>query len=241
VGFVGAFTKDSYGIDVPTLGDSTNAHGQYHSVFFVRAASAVPGVFFDSPPDSGYSLDNLAPGVPTNLVYSAGVLDWNKSTAEDFDYFSVYGANTSSFAAATLVDYCVDPTMDVTASPYVFYFVTATDFSGNEGAAAMVNTLSGAGGTPRNYVLSISAYPNPFNPSTTIRYTLPSHGRVTVAIYDARGALVATLVDGAREAGAYTERWDGRDNTGRVASSGVYFARVGHPSGTRAYKMMLLK
>jgi hypothetical protein len=169
------------------------------------------------------------------------MLAWNKSSAADFDYFTVYGSNTDSFASAMVVDYCVEPEMDITAAGFAYYFVTATDFSGNEGKPARVNTLSGVDGTPKSYVLSISAYPNPFNPSTTIRYTVPSHGRVTVAIYDARGARVATLVDEERDAGAFTERWDGRDHTGRVASSGVYFARVGHAAATRVYKLVLLK
>jgi hypothetical protein len=52
---------------------------------------------------------------------------------------------------------------------------------------------------------------------------------------------VATLVDEERDAGAFTERWDGRDHTGRPASSGVYFARVSHAAATRVYKLVLLK
>jgi hypothetical protein len=240
-GAVASHTQDEYSMEVPTLADSTLALGQYYSVFFIRAATDVPSVFYDSAPDSGYSLDNLAPGVPGSFAYSAGVLSWDESTAEDFDYFSIYGSNTNSFAAATLVDYCVSPTMDVTASPYVFYFVTATDFSGNEGAPAVVNTLSGTGGTPKSYVLSISAYPNPFNPGTTIRYTVPSAGRVSVAIYDTRGAHVATLVDERKDAGAYTETWEGRDDDGRVVSSGVYFARVRHVTGEKSYKIVVVR
>jgi hypothetical protein len=231
-----------YGLDVPTIGDSTVAVGQYYSTFFVRAATAGALTYFDSPADSGYSLDNLAPGVPGGFAYSAGVLSWKKSTAEDFDFFSIYGSNADSFALATLVDYCVAPAMDVTTSPYVFYFVTATDFSGNEGKPAVVNTLSSVDEAPKSYVLSISCYPNPFNPATTIRYTVPSKGRVSVAIYDARGAHVATLVnDEEKETGAFTREWTGRDDAGRTVSSGVYFARVSHSSGTRSYKMVLLK
>ena len=126
-------------------------------------------------------------------------------------------------------------------SPYAFYFVTATDFSGNESKPAVINTLSGAGGTPASYVLSISAYPNPFNPTTTIRYTVPSKGRVEVAVYDARGAHMATLVNAEKAAGAYTQAWNGRDGSGEAVSSGVYFARVTHGAGTRTYKMVLLK
>ncbi|MDH4038458.1 MAG: T9SS type A sorting domain-containing protein [Candidatus Krumholzibacteria bacterium] len=241
VGSVPAHAEPSYGIDAPTIGDSTISLGDYYSTFFVRAAAAAAGTFYDSAPDSGYSIDNLAPGVPAGLAYNTGTLTWDESRAEDFDYFTVYGANTQVFGAATVVDYCVAPTMDITAAGCVFYFVTATDFSGNEGAAAMINTASGVGGTPKDYVLSVSAYPNPFNPSTTVRYTLPARGRVTVAVYDARGARVATLVDADQDAGAYTERWDGRDGAGRTMSSGVYFVRVDHPAGTKAYKMVLLK
>ncbi len=236
-----AFGTAAYGVDVPTIGDSTIALGQYRSVFKVRAMTPRPGLFYNSEPDSGYSLDNLAPGIPTNFVFASGDLDWDESTADDFDYFTVYGSNINSFAAAVVVDYTVAPAMDVNASPYVYYFVTATDFSGNEGKPAKVNTLSNAGGAPRSYVLSVSNYPNPFNPRTTVNYTVPSHGRVSVMVYDAHGVNVATLFDGERDTGAYTAVWDGRAIGGASAASGIYFARIVHNGSTRTKKMVLLK
>jgi hypothetical protein len=242
VATVSAHAEDIYLVDAPTDADSTVALGQYYSAFFIRAATGVPATYYDSPVDSGYSLDNLAPGVPGNLLYAAGQLSWDESSAEDFDYFTVYGSNTDSFGAATVVDYSVAPTLDVNASPYVFYFVTATDFSGNEGGPARVNTLSGAGGTPKRYVLSVSNFPNPFNPSTTVSYTVPTRGEVTITIHDARGALVATLVNGEeRAAGAYGGEWSGRADTGVVVSSGVYFVRIEHAGATRTKKMVMLK
>lgn len=241
VGEMPAHGDVDYVAEAPTIGDSTISLGRYESSFFVRASTADPGVFFDSAPDSGHSVDNLAPPVPGGLVHGGGHLLWNDPTLEDFDYFTVYGAGSADFGAATLIDHTVMARMDVTASPYVFYFVTATDFAGNEGAPAVVNTLSGVGGTPKQYVLSVSAYPNPFNPATTIRYTVPSSGRVTVAVYDARGLPVATLVDEAHEAGGYTVRWNGRDTAGNGVASGVYFSRISHTAGVRTYKMVLLK
>ena len=234
------YGESNYGIDVPTIGDSTITAGQYLSTFFIRAATGVTTTFFDSSPDSGFSVDNLAPGVPSSFAYEAGTLSWNPSKAEDFDYFTLYGSNVNSFGSAVLIDYTVDPTMDVTSSSYGFYFVTATDFSGNEGKPAVVSTLTGIGETPKSYVLSVSAYPNPFNPATTIRYTLPSKGRVEVAIYDLHGAHVATLVDEQKDAGAYTQPWDGRSVNGTTVSSGVYFARVTHAERPR-HKVVLLK
>jgi hypothetical protein len=241
VGSVGAFGEDAYSIDVPTIGDSTIAAGEYYSRFYIRAATNTTTVFYDAAADSGYSLDNLAPGVPSSFAYAVGQLSWNQSTATDFDFFTVYGSNTDSFGAATLVDYSVAPALDVSGSPYGYYYVTATDFSGNEGKPAKVHTLSGVGGTPRSYVLSVSNYPNPFNPRTTVNYTVPSRGHVTVRVFDARGAYVATLFDGERNAGAYSVDWDGRTDGAAVAASGVYFARIEHASGTRSKKMVMLK
>jgi hypothetical protein len=241
-GLTPAHAESAYRIDAPTIGDSTIALGQYHSVFYIRAATASAPTFFDSPIDSGYSLDNLAPGVPQNFVFNAGQLAWTKSSAGDFDYFTVYGSNTDAFGAATVVDYSVAPALDVNASPYVYYYVTASDFSGNEGQPAKLNTLSGVGGTPNSYVLSVSNYPNPFNPRTTVSYTAPSRGAVTIAIFDLRGARIATLVNNEeRAAGAYSVQWDGRGDNGVTAASGVYFARIEHASGTRSKKMVLLK
>jgi flagellar hook assembly protein FlgD len=105
-----------------------------------------------------------------------------------------------------------------------------------------VNSLSGIGDTPGHYVLSLSNYPNPFNPETTVKYTLPSKGEVTVTIYDAGGARVATLVDQVvRGAGAYETRWNGRDEKGAAVGSGVYFARIVHAGGAMTRKMVLLK
>jgi hypothetical protein len=240
-GSVPAHGVNHYLMDAATDADSTVAQGQHYSVFFIRAATAMPTTFYDSPPDSGYSLDNLSPGVPMSLAHSGGVLTWQESTAEDFDYFSVYGSDAAPFATATLIGHTVPPSMDVSSSPYAYYHVTATDFSGNEGDPAGLHVATGVDGPPRSYVLSISSYPNPFNPETTIRYTVPWRGRVLVSIYDARGSQVVTLVDEEKDAGAHTMGWRGTDARGGSVSSGVYFARVTHASGTEHYRMALLK
>ncbi|MEN8008014.1 MAG: FlgD immunoglobulin-like domain containing protein [Candidatus Krumholzibacteriota bacterium] len=87
-----------------------------------------------------------------------------------------------------------------------------------------------------------SHYPNPFNPSTTIKYSMPTAGHLKLNIYNVRGQLVKTLIDGPRPAGAdQTIVWDGSDNLGSSVSSGVYFyeARVG--SEVKIGKMTLLK
>ncbi|MFQ5865304.1 MAG: FlgD immunoglobulin-like domain containing protein, partial [bacterium] len=93
---------------------------------------------------------------------------------------------------------------------------------------------------PKSFLLSQN-YPNPFNPSTTMDYTIPEGDAVAVHlnIYDLRGRLVRALVDEDKQPGRYTVRWDGRDDQGKVVSSGLYFYRV-EVGGFRSTKKMML-
>ncbi|MCF7903127.1 MAG: T9SS type A sorting domain-containing protein, partial [Candidatus Marinimicrobia bacterium] len=75
---------------------------------------------------------------------------------------------------------------------------------------------------PQSYALH-PAYPNPFNPVTTIRYDLPEASQVQLVIYDIQGREVTRLINATREAGTYTTQWQGRDNSGRMVASGLYF------------------
>ena len=69
-------------------------------------------------------------------------------------------------------------------------------------------------------------YPNPFNPSTTLRYQLPVDSRIELAIFNAAGQKIKTLVDAAQTAGSHEIRWNGLNNAGLSVSSGVYFFRI---------------
>jgi len=84
-------------------------------------------------------------------------------------------------------------------------------------------------------------YPNPFNPQTTIAFSIAERANVRVAVYNVNGALVRTLANESRAAGAYELTWDGRDDGGRQVASGVYFYRLTAGSFTQTKKMVLLK
>jgi hypothetical protein len=85
-------------------------------------------------------------------------------------------------------------------------------------------------------------FPNPFNPSTAIRYTVPSPGgAVRLTVYDLSGRKVRTLVDEWKGGGDYLAIWRGRDDAGREQSSGVYFYRVEIGDYRVERKMVLLK
>jgi hypothetical protein len=108
----------------------------------------------------------------------------------------------------------------------------------------------GEGGTmiPKAFALHQN-YPNPFNPSTSIVIDIPpgrggrdENGvRTRVTIYNVRGERVRVLVDGARAPGRYTLHWDGRDDGGRRASSGLYLYRMEAGDFVSVRKMVLLK
>jgi hypothetical protein len=83
--------------------------------------------------------------------------------------------------------------------------------------------------------------PNPFNPTTTIRFSLPESDIVSLAIYDGAGHLVRTLVDGPRNSGLQGVDWDGMNNEGQAVTSGVYFYRLRAGRVSETKKMVLLR
>jgi len=84
-------------------------------------------------------------------------------------------------------------------------------------------------------------YPNPFNPSTTIRYSVPAASRVELKIYNTLGQLVTELVDAYQTTGEYSAVWDGKDSNGNLLASGIYFYRIQMGEFSAVRKMTYLK
>lgn len=84
-------------------------------------------------------------------------------------------------------------------------------------------------------------HPNPFNPSTTIKYYLPGKCHVTLDIYDISGRKIARLIDRNQPKGHFDLKWNGRDNKGNPASSGIYFYSLKAGKETVSKKMILLR
>jgi hypothetical protein len=84
-------------------------------------------------------------------------------------------------------------------------------------------------------------HPNPFNPVTTIEFEIVSTTRVSIRVYNLRGQLVRTLVDGTRTPGPHSVIWNGRDEAGRAVSSGVYFYRLTAEGVEESRKMVLVQ
>ena len=85
------------------------------------------------------------------------------------------------------------------------------------------------------------AWPNPFNPVTTIHYELAVPEHVRLRVFDSRGRLVRDLVNEVRESGAHQVVWDGRDSSGRNAGSGVYFVQMSAGDYRNSSRLVILK
>ena len=90
-------------------------------------------------------------------------------------------------------------------------------------------------------IVLYNAYPNPFNPFTSIQYRLPNAGKIDLKIYDLMGREVRRLVNGFTSAGTQSVVWDAKDNLGNPVSSGVYIYRLTTESKMLSKKLILLK
>jgi hypothetical protein len=84
-------------------------------------------------------------------------------------------------------------------------------------------------------------YPNPFNPTTTISYSIAEAGMVSLQIYDVRGSLVQTLVNEFQTGTEYVVSWEGNNSSGAPAASGIYFVRLESGGKVQIKKIALLK
>jgi hypothetical protein len=101
-------------------------------------------------------------------------------------------------------------------------------------------TSAGNNPIPTTYALNQN-YPNPFNAGTVISFALPEASRVKVTVFNVLGQTVRVLADNDMEAGVRNVSWDGRDDNGNAASSGVYFYRIAANNFNDTKKMTLIK
>ena len=103
----------------------------------------------------------------------------------------------------------------------------------NNGAAIV--QLSGSTPLPTAVALN-EAYPNPFNPSTTISFTVPQNMHINLSVYDINGRVVAELVNEVRSGDTYNVVWNATSN-----ASGVYFIKLAAGESVHTQKIMLIK
>jgi flagellar hook assembly protein FlgD len=109
-----------------------------------------------------------------------------------------------------------------------------------QGTGKQVTGIAENATLPTTYGISPN-YPNPFNPTTTIKYQLPHQSDIRLTIYNVLGQKVRTLLNEKMEAGYYSVDWDGRNDLGVQVGSGIYIYRFSADSYHRVQKMILMK
>ena len=163
--------------------------------------------------------------------------------------------------AAGVYNYVAASTTRITYVPYDLHYIYPLQtlgpipFAGKKavGVAVRANILQDilafyglapaglAVGVTPEVAFTARNYPNPFNPSTKIEFTLPRAGQVELKIYNVRGELVKTLLNENMVAATHSVIWDGRNSTGQSVSSGVYFYSLKAGSYEKMEKMTLVK
>jgi hypothetical protein len=223
---------DGYGYTAATPQDSIRGSNPYFT-YRISALTANIDQFYDSEPDSGYSVDNIGPGRPNGFQASTGgtgtTLQWDPSADADFETFQLHRASHPEFipSPATLV-------AEVTATEYVdptwdgwTYKLAAVDEHGNVGEWASVDVAATTGlpGRPGTTWLAAPA-PNPVRGALDVHYSLASPGPVSLVLFDQAGRRMRTLARGLHPAGEGHVTWDARNDAGSLVAPGLYYLEL---------------
>jgi hypothetical protein len=259
---LGALGQPVYSLLIPTQQDSTADNGSdpdlYAYTFAVCAHSALhPGQRVFSGPLSGYSIDNLAPESVTGFG-SVGFwredtdigtlsldLEWDACPSGDFDHFELFFTDPD----VNLMQY-LGPLQDTRFTheiPFLgnlgdlfLYTILAVDHTGNSSLPSVcespVDPALGAEPVPVPGFVLEGNHPNPFNPSTTLGFSLAQPAQVSLRVYDLQGRMVRELVHGLQPAGRHERVFD----AGTLAS-GLYIYRLQAGDRVQTRTMVLLR
>ncbi|MEX1137963.1 MAG: T9SS type A sorting domain-containing protein [Bacteroidota bacterium] len=242
--------RDSlYSVVAPTFIDSTTTNGMHWSKYQVSSHYTFNYYVVNSAVDSGYSLDNLVPGVPGGVGGTVSgsnfIVRWRAVPDEDIRYYAVYRSTVQDFDVtgttphATIADTTYTDVGVIGGTTY-YYRITAIDFSGNQSPASdpIGTTIVGVDNLqslPTQFALHQN-FPNPFNPSTQINYDVPSESFVSIILYNALGQEVRTILDARQAPGRHTATF----NSNGLAS-GLYFYKMTAGEHVSIRKMNLVK
>ena len=243
VATVPATADTAYAVVVPTLADS-NATGTHEAVFLVRALTAASTVFFDSAPDSGWSVDNLAPPTPAafTAMFASGstYLSWSRDTVPDLAAYQLYRGLTADFVPGpgNLVTSTLDTSFVDAGVKGAWYALVAVDVNGNTSPAALVtpSTTLAVGGGAIAFALERPSNPQAAG-SLTVSFALPEASRATLELIDVSGRVVSRRDVGAFGAGRHTVSL----SDGVAPPAGVYFVRLAQGARSASARVTLLR
>ncbi|MBN1351553.1 PKD domain-containing protein [candidate division KSB1 bacterium] len=247
--FILSAAPNWYGTEIVKLGVSDGSGGRDTTDWRVTVSPQ------GDPPDN-FSLvsplDESISGSPISIVFK-----WRKSTDPDLDQFVGYIlqlSTTQNFSdtlfAATTMDtfYTYMPNSLENGTYYWKVFAFSSGdllFTVSDNIGQFTYVLSNVDALDeKKYPITYQLYqnrPNPFNPETVIRYSLPEDATIKLTIYNTLGQVVRQLENGLKIRGQHSIRWDGRDDRNQNVGSGIYIIRLETGQHVFSRKMLLAK
>ena len=184
-------------------------------------------------------------------------ITWVTQTETNVSGFQLYRSHTEWMSDALVIGAFIPATNTSQMQSYLYvdkevystgtyyYWLEHQDLDGSSETHGPVQVYFDAEGVNNPSVPVISGisgiYPNPFNPSTTIKVGISDASHARLSIYNARGQLVRVLLDQSMSKGYHKLLWDGRDDSGRACGSGIYFAVLNAGRDSFSRKLVMVK
>jgi len=250
--FVGFRSKDK---SVSRFGDSWEGDGIFMKIKNAKGVDKEFKLYYNLPGNSQmhYEATDSSHGYGMGVKHASTIV--NDTTAADSGYtaelvIKLDSLGFSKFDSVMVLVNVFDPDgYPGTGTPWGAYGSFHKTWWGSEWGPEMRvvkfmpdSSLTGVPGTllPVEFALDQN-FPNPFNPTTTIQFALPSDASVRLSVYDILGREVRSLVNTDMAAGYHNVAWDGRNNKGTSVASGIYIYRIEAGQFVSTKKMMLLK
>jgi len=187
-------------------------------------------------------------------------LQWTTESESNIFGFNVYRSEEASLESAIRVNgRIIEGTntsiqhsysySDSEFEPFTnyYYWLESSEMDNHNNFFGPVSVLTGSAEEDVNPAIVEgvtgieNAYPNPFNPNTSIAYKVRENTQVKISIYNIKGQLIKSLVNEEKSSGKHIIAWDGRDNQGKNCSSGIYFAKMETSIVNSYHKLVLMK
>ena len=203
--------------------------------------------YFGLAPDMGaYEYSFAVTGLHYTIENVSAILAWDP--IENFQYYKIERSTDSLFITAVESSFLQDNTYtdnDLEFNIEYFYRVSAflgywTDYSNVVSVIIESVSISDQDKIPTSFAVHQN-HPNPFNPTTTLRYDLPEDALVNITIYDIMGRSIRSLVNSRQTAGYRSIQWNATNNLGEPVSAGMYIYMIQAGEFRQTRKMVLLK
>ena len=226
-------TEDTNGVMAMMWMDASKASRNQSSPSYYPEFASTPEIMIKISMDSGTNWSETfrmnAKDFPQLGTIPSFVYPADKVLRVDKDIVRLYFMYTDHTAWGT-----AEFEEDITSAS-IRIMLTAVDFKTSE----LINTRDEV--IERQSSILSQNFPNPFNPSTTIKFTLPANSDVSLNVYNTRGQLVRNLINDTLPGGEHSVVWNGLDTHGRTSASGMYFYRIEASGVSETRRMVLLK